>query len=125
MWARERHGQDAAVMRALIDLDGCLDLLQPSWFAVLDGAHDRVLAQLAAAGLTPPAQRGLAHGMDRLVVNYVVGALDERGMHIRSVRAAFAEGDPAYPGSALFSLSHVQIAVRDETVLHDILEEGP
>lgn len=124
-WARERHAVEASVIRARIDLDGCLDLLQPRWFGVLEGLHDRVLSQLDVAGLTPPAQRGLAHGMDRLVINYAVGALAGKGLHIRSVRAAFAEGEPAFPGSALFSLSHVQVAVRDPAVLSELAEEVP
>ena len=63
--------------------------------------------------------------MDRLVINYAVGALAEHGVVVRSARAAFAEGEPAFPGSALFSLSHVQIAVRDAAVLHNVSLEAP
>jgi hypothetical protein len=123
-WARGRHGHDAAVLRAEIELEDCFDLLNPNWFRALDGLHDRVLDQLAAAKLAPPVQRGLRHGMDRLVINYAVGVLAESGVAIRSVRAAFAEGVPAFPGSALMSLSHVQIAVLDVGVLHDVAMEA-
>ena len=51
--------------------------------------------------------------MDRYVINYAVGVLAERGLKIRTIRAAFSEGKPVFPNSALLDLSHVQIAVRD------------
>lgn len=116
-WARKNFGEDAVVMRAEVDLDGCMDLLEREWFELLAYAHDAVVEQHRSAGLRLPKQGGLAHGMDRLVVNFAVGVLEAEGMHIRSVRGVFAEGRPAFAGSALLDLAHIQIAVRDTDAL--------
>ena len=35
-------------------------------------------------------------------------------------RAAFAEGAPAFPGSALYDRTHVQIAVRDVSLIENV-----
>lgn len=37
-WAEIRHGSDAAVVAVRVDLDGCLDLLNPKWQALLRDA---------------------------------------------------------------------------------------
>jgi len=70
-----------------------------------------------------PIQSSGAHRLDRAVINYAVGALGEAGTIIKSVRAVFAEGAPAFPGSALFDRSHVQIAARDLSTILSSWEE--
>ncbi|HEX8245400.1 MAG TPA: hypothetical protein VF541_17935 [Longimicrobium sp.] len=112
-WARERFGNQAAVVGAEIELDGCIDLLDITWERVLANAHARYVEQLALTGAPLPAQTRGAHRLARHVLNYLAGRMAEDGMLVRTVRAAFAEGEPIYPGSALLSRSHVQIAVRD------------
>lgn len=39
---------------------------------------------------------------------------------MRSVRAIFEEGEPIFEASAIRALSHVQIAVRDPSVILEI-----
>ena len=116
-WAREHFGDEAAVVGAEIDLDGCIDLLDIAWERVLTNAHARYLEHLARAGAPLPLQTRGAHRLDRHVLNYLAGRMAEDGITVRSVRPAFAEGQPLYPGSALLSRSHVQIAVRDQSVI--------
>lgn len=116
-WARRQHGDEAAVIVADVDLSDCMDLLDSSWFAVLTEAHELLLMHYRRLGRKLPVQRSLMHGLDRAVINYSVGVLADRGVVIRSVRGVFQEGRPAYPGSALFDLAHVQIAVRDQTAI--------
>ena len=62
--------------------------------------------------MIPPVQKGKSHRLDRDVLNYGIGLLEAEGLAVRGVRGAFTEGMPAYPNSALFTQSHVQIAVR-------------
>ena len=112
-WARERHGDDAAVIGADIRLVNCMDLLDVGWNEVLSDAYDRYLASLKKTGQMIPTQYGGAHQLDREVINYAVGSLREVGIRIACVRAAFREGRPAYTGSAFYNRSHVQIAVRE------------
>lgn len=123
-WARELYGDDGVVLRAALDLGGCMDLLDPAWFAVLTEAHDLVVESHRASGLRLPKQDGLAHGMDREVINVAVGILSDRGVRIRSVRGVFAEGRPAFPGSALLDLAHIQIAIRDADAIQELILVG-
>jgi hypothetical protein len=51
------------------------------------------------------------------VINRTVKLLGREGIRVRSVRSAFIEGEPLFPGSALWSRAHVQIAVRDAAAI--------
>jgi hypothetical protein len=116
-WARERFGGEAAVVGAEIDLDGCMDLLDSSWHGVLRDAHADLRARLRKLGYPEPRQTRGAHRLDREVVNHAAKRLERGGIPVRSVRAAFAEGEPLFPGSALYSRSHIQITVRDSSAI--------
>lgn len=112
-WARRRFGDDAAVVGAEIDLNDGIDFLDVRWYEEVRRAYRRYRALLEQEGSRLPRQTRGAHRLDRHVVNYLVVVLLDRGLRVRSVRAAFGEGEPAFPGSALLDRSHVQIAVRD------------
>ncbi len=112
-WAIDRHGSNAAVMGAEIQITDCLDLLDLHWNQVLSDAYDAYLKLLREAGLIVPTQSGGSHSLDREVINYTAAVLNESGIRIACVRAAFREGRPVYPDSAFFDRTHVQIAVRD------------
>lgn len=116
-WARQRFGRDGAVVGAEIDLDGCLDLLDPQWHDVVREAYTTFLNDLRAEGRSAPRQTAGAHRLDREVLNLTADLLAERGMHIQTVRAAFVEGVPLYEHSALWSRAHIQIAVREPSAL--------
>lgn len=118
-WATARWPA-AAVIEAQIDLNDCLDLLDPAWFEVLSDAYDAIVALYASRGEALPRQRGLVHGMDRVVINYACEVLDQAGTHVTTVRGAFQEGRPAFPGSALATLAHIQVAVRDLTAIRSL-----
>lgn len=112
-WAAERFGSDAAVIGAEIDLTDCLDLLDPRWHGSIRESFSAFLQRLREKGLPPPRQTTGAHRLDREVINWTVEIFEAGGIRVRSVRAAFIEGEPLFPGSALFSHAHVQIAVRE------------
>ena len=116
-WATTHHGVDAAVIGVLIRLEDCMDLLDIAWAPVLTEAYDAFLNQLKRTGVSLPRQTSGAHRLDRAVINYAVGILAEQGRRIRIVRAAFSEGAPVFPQSALFNRAHVQIVVRDLSLI--------
>lgn len=118
-WAEQRFPGEWAVVRATIDLRDCMDLLDPRWHERLRRAHRLLVQRFERLGTRLPRQSPGAHRLDRAVVNYLVGELAIEGVTIRSVRAAFGEGDPLYEDSALQSLAHVQIAVLDPRVILD------
>lgn len=119
-WARQRFGEDAAVVGAEIDLDGCIDLLDIPWEQAFARTFELYRDQLAARGEPIPRQTRGAHRLDRHVINYLAGRIAVEGRNVRSVRAVFAEGKPVFPGSALLNRSHVQIAVRDVSAIQRI-----
>ena len=112
-WTSERHGNDGAVVRAEIRIVDCTDLLDGSWNQVISDTYDSYLKNLRDSGRAMPTQSGGAHRLDREVINYTAGVLNESGIRIACVRAAFAEGRPVYPDSAIYDRAHIQIAVRD------------
>lgn len=124
-WAVSQHGTEAAVVRSVIGLEDCMDLVDVSWAKVLPEMYNAFLGQLKRANLPIPQQSSGAHRLDRAVINYAVGLLAEQGVVVRCVRGAFAEGSPVFPGSAIFDRAHVQIAVRDTSLIEasEILDD--
>ncbi|HVC32111.1 MAG TPA: hypothetical protein VNL16_01240 [Chloroflexota bacterium] len=78
-WAKEHHGPNAAVIRSLIRLDDCMDLLDIHWTRVLTDVYDSFLSQMKRANLPLPRQTRAAHRLDRAVINYAVGILSAQG----------------------------------------------
>lgn len=112
-WARQRFGDDAAVLGAEIDLADCIDLLDITWHGVVRESHADLIRRLRGGAQPMPRQTSGAHRLDRAVINRTVEVLQSRGIEVRTVRAAFTEGEQLFAGSALWSRAHVQIAVRD------------
>ena len=116
-WADSRFGKDASVIECEVEIRDFIDLIDIKWAAWLALVHDRLIDELRAARMIPPVQKGKSHRLDRDVLNYGIGLLEAEGLAVRGVRGAFTEGMPAYPNSALFTQSHVQIAVRDLSLI--------
>jgi hypothetical protein len=116
-WARQQHGDAAAVIRSMVRLEDCLDLVDIAWNAYLKEAYLAIVDAARRTGTPLPRQTIGAHRLDRAVVNYAVGFLAERGIVVRTVRGAFAEGNPVFPGSAILNRSHIQIAIRDQSLI--------
>ena len=111
-WAFEWHGDEAAVLGAEFSTAECINLLDTGWNSFMADAYNSYLSFLNALGDQVPEQSGGNHRLDREVINYAVGVLEDRGIKVACVRSAFAEGRPVYPNSSILHLAHVQIAVR-------------
>lgn len=116
-WARHRHGDNAAVIGAEVDLGDCVDLFNPKWHDVVRESYLDLIARLNASERPLPRQTRGAHRLDREVINRMAAVLESRGVAVRVVRAAFVEGEPLFPGSALWNRAHVQLAVRDRAAI--------
>jgi hypothetical protein len=55
--------------------------------------------------------------LDCLVINDCVSRLANDAIRYDSVRGAFLDGDPAYPGAGISREAHIQIAIRNSTCL--------
>lgn len=125
-WGAKIFGGDAAVVGARLRLDPeqMIDLLDIRWAQALADAYDAFLAEIKRSNLALPRQSAGAHRLDRAVLNYVVGVLAQHGVIVHAVRAAFAEGAPVFPNSAIFDRAHVQVAVRNpDTVIEELWVE--
>ena len=122
VWAREQYPAEPAVLCAEIVLERCIDLLDIPWASVIRAAHERFRQEEMMLGHRPLRQDPLRGNrqLDRDVVNYAVGLLRLAGEEIGAVRATFQEGEPLYPFSALYERSHIQVAVRDMSLIKDV-----
>ena len=117
LWAKRKFGNDASVVGAKIRLGHCLNLMDVEAYGALREAYE----VLKASGRVMPVNTPHYHRLDCLVINtameYVEMAI---GKPYDTVRCPFAEGAPVFPGSRLFDLSHIQIAVRRLDALADL-----
>jgi len=122
-WATAHHGDDAAIVAVRASLDGCLDLLNPNWQRLLADADAEFVVECLAAGDLIPANRNSGRrARDCATINWFCDRAGEDGLKIRSVRAIFEEGEPIFEASAIRTQSHIQLAIRDTSVILEIEE---
>ncbi len=116
-WARKTFGSSAAVVEAEIELRDFINLIDIEWMSWLTDVHDEYLHELKRGGKPIPNQTEGAHRLDRAVINFGIQILESSGLPVRGVIGAFREGRPVFTNSALYTHSHVQIAVRDLSLI--------
>jgi hypothetical protein len=112
-WARIAFGAEGVVLEASIEIRDFINLLDTEWMSWLADVYDQYLREQKTAGKVLPVQTDKSHRLDREVINFGVSILEESGIPVKGVIGAFREGRPVFTNSALFTQSHVQIAVRD------------
>lgn len=116
-WAKRKFGNDASVVGAKIRLGRCLNLMDVEAYGALRGAYE----VLKTSGRVMPVNTPHYHRLDCLVINTAMEYAETvAGRPYDTVRCPFAEGSPVFPGSRLFDLSHIQIAVRRLDALTDL-----
>ncbi len=121
-WARTQYGPNIAVIRARIRLDDCIDLLDIHWEGQMRRQFQALGREYQQAGKPPPTQRTGYHVLDKELIDRTVRYYATKGIAIRCVRAAFVEGTPMFPTSALYDRAHVQIAVIDPQLITGIVQ---
>jgi hypothetical protein len=119
-WATQQHLQQGAVIRSLIRLDNCIDLLDIKWFPPLKIVYNSFTKQYQNSNRPLPQQnpmRSKAHRLDCEFFNYTTQMLHRRGQDIETIRALFIEGENIFPNSAIFDLAHIQIAVKNPDLI--------
>ncbi len=118
---------DPVVIGAYLRLGVCLDLTDTWATRLLARYFDELRLAVAKARKPLPVNAGPgSHAGDRLlrrldcaVLNWCLTSTDAehralaRRHRFDTVRGAFEEGPPAFPGAAIRQKSHVQIAVRN------------
>jgi hypothetical protein len=123
-WAVARYGGEAAVLGASIRLERAtlMDLIDTDWSERLKTLYLEYVEYREREGKPIPQQNPKLsgrHDLDRDVVNFAVRLWGQKGTTIRAVRGAFEEGDRVYENSAFYDRAHVQIAVRDVSLIEN------
>lgn len=116
-WAKKLHPKDEpAVIGAKIDLGHCLNLMDVKACDILS----QVYTVLKDNAPQLPENKGKLHYLDRLVINTANDFAVRQGVPYDTVRCAFPEGNPVFPGSSILDRSHIQIAVRQERAIKEL-----
>jgi len=128
MLKRKKIGiKNLAVVGAVIRLEDCMDLLDATkWKDFFAQAYIGFETMCEINNIPMPRQDDYFRGRDRAVIEYGIENVLRLGhsYNIRVIRAPFIEGAPMFPGSKLFLLSHIQIAVRDSTLIERVWIES-
>lgn len=120
-WAKERYPDSPAVIRSELVLENCIDLLDIAWNPIIQETYGMFVREYQKANIPLPRQnpqRSKAHRLDCAFFNYIVEkVLASQNIAIDSIRAVFNEGDRIYPNSALSDRSHIQIVIRDLSLI--------
>ncbi len=119
-WAAQQHPSNPAVICSRICLDNCIDLFDIGWQPLLKNVYNSFVEQYQTTDRPLPKQnpeRSKAHRLDCAFFNYSIEFIALQTQQIKAVRAAFVEGERLFPDSAVFELTHVQIAIRDPELI--------
>lgn len=124
-WAQSTHPDNPAVVKSRLRLDrSCLDLLDIGYFPLLKTMYNGFITSYTQQNLTIPQQkpdRSKAHRLDCSFFNYVVKTFNSSSDYrIASIRSAFVEGDRIFPNSAIYDLTHIQIAILDSRLIEEL-----
>ncbi len=111
--ARRWAGADGIVIGAVIQLGNCLDLTDLRCTELLVPSYAAVEKTYRERGLQLPQNSGRElknRKLDCLVINNLDTTISGQA---QTVRGAFEEGAEAFPGAALKTETHLQVAVRD------------
>jgi hypothetical protein len=120
-WARKRFGGAGAVLRATIDLGHCLNLLDTAHFDRIARTYQEVVRSSEQLDMALPRNSRKRHDLDCLVIDsYCEQIIARGGEAIQTVRGCFPEGEPLYEGSKILRETHIQIAVRVASCIHNL-----
>jgi hypothetical protein len=132
-WANEavkrKKFDEPFVVGAVIDLGYCFDLMSHNAMQALKAAYHSFRR---ACTKSPkfhdadfPENKGsrdlLQRHLDCAVINYFHENREKTGLtSFDSVRGVFVEGDPVYPAAGFCDKTHIQIAVRNSSLIKGV-----
>jgi hypothetical protein len=111
--------KDPFVLGSILELGHCLDLLDQNTNAFLAEAYQRLTTDMEKEGLELPTNHPFSgkdfdfksRDLDCAVIQYACSLAKKEGVPFDSVRAAFIEGAPLYPGAKFYTENHIQLAI--------------
>lgn len=124
------------VLGAVLDLGNCLDLLDQKYIDFLSTSFEFFQETLNEERKPLPKNSSFGKSdfdfkkreLDCAVIRFAHQLAKKKGIYFDSVRAAFLEGEPLYPGSMFRKQNHIQIAVINPNCIKGIFlprEEVP
>lgn len=118
-WAKQRHGEDAAVLGAVIDLGLCLNLTDYNSVDILRQGYEMLKMRCEVFEIPLPQNRKgkseadfLLRDLDCAVIQQIHQYNLETGKDsYDSVRGVFTEGGEIYPGAGIVEKTHIQLCV--------------
>jgi len=113
-WATEQFHRRAAVIGTVIQLGVCFDLLDEDMTSLLAASYQELEPYFGAAGKALPVNKGKdkkLRELDCAVINHCLNRMAQRRIPFDTVRGAFLEGPPVFPGTTISAETHIQIAV--------------
>ena len=103
------------VIGAIIELGNCLNLIEPQSINIVKEAHKALEEMIIEGKEVMPVNKGANRMLDCAVIQYVheINKRSERFdlKPYDTIRSAFVEGKPIYPGSNFTDRLHIEICV--------------
>lgn len=118
-WAKNRYGEKAAVIGAVIDLGYCLNLTDSAGADVLRQGYELLKLRCEISKINLPQNRKssktkdvLLRDLDCAVIEQIHDYNEQNGLpSFDSVRGIFTEGNPVYEGSEFLEKTHIQLCI--------------
>ena len=119
-WARNRYGDKAAVVGAVLDLGHCLNLTDYKSSMILKAAYESLRKANERKGIDMPVNSYgrsdvdlLLRNLDCMVIEHVhtLSKMEATLSPFDSVRGVFTEGKSVYPGAGIPEKTHIQICI--------------
>lgn len=125
-WAKEQGKAKPSVVGAVLDLGLCLDLTESAGCDVVKSAYHSLGIRQKLMQSPLAQNRSKARKLDCAVINHLHALRDAEGFRpYASVRAAFHEDAPLYPGAGFSERAHIQICVRDNACILGYFKPSP
>ena len=106
--------QHPFVLGAIIDLGQCLNLTDVAHMEILRATYTHLKTTFDLVSAELPCNSDKNHQLDCLVINTAITLSRQNGNgDFDTVRGAYIEGKPAYPGAKIYEQTHIQICVRN------------
>jgi hypothetical protein len=123
-WAREHHPRfnDPFVIGVVYTLGNCLDLTDKHFIELLKEDYALFSRDLDLADQPLPQNTDLKHNpnpsgilrkLDCALIQHLHAVNENPDKLYDSVRGAFTEGEPAYPGTQICEKNHIQVCIRN------------
>jgi hypothetical protein len=106
------------VIGAIIELGNCLNLIEPESIAILKEAYDGLKEIYKESGNDLPENKSDNRKLDSAVFKHLHKSRKETsGIPFDTIRCAFNEGEPIYPGANFTARLHIEICVLNPNLI--------